>query len=45
VEDTARAATRPTALTPPAVMRGTAIGMMIGSSAVEDANAETTPPT
>ena len=30
---------------PPSAISGIAIGMMTGSSAVEDANAETTPPT
>ena len=45
VEATASAATTATALTPPSAISGIAIGMMIGSSAVDDANAETTPPT
>ena len=45
VEETARAATNRPALMPPSAMSGTAIGMITGSSAVEEANAETTPPT
>jgi len=45
VDDTARAATKSAALIPPSEMSGTAIGMITGSRAVEDAKAETTPPT
>ena len=30
---------------PPSTMSGIAIGMITGSSAVDEANAETTPPT
>ena len=45
VEETARAATKSAALMPPSAMSGTPIGMITGSSAVDEANAETTPPT
>ena len=45
VELTARAATKRPADSPPSATSGIAIGMMTGSRAVDDANAETTPPT
>ena len=45
VDDTASAATNIPALMPPSAISGTPIGMITGSSAVDEANAETTPPT
>ena len=45
VEATASAATTATALTSPVAISGIAIGTMIGSSAVDEANAEVMPPT
>ena len=45
VELTARAATNIAGWMPPSTISGIAIGTMTGSRAVDDANAETTPPT
>ena len=45
VELTASAATKRPAEMPPSATSGIAIGMITGSSAVDEANAETTPPT